>query len=55
MFDQGRPRSASGGNEAAACQRGKKVKFYRVTELITQMLEAREERLLGRPPRPRPG
>jgi DNA replication protein DnaC len=36
------------GLAAAACQRGKKVKFYRVTELITQMLEAREERLLGR-------
>jgi DNA replication protein DnaC len=33
---------------AAACQRGKKVKFYRVTELITQMLEAREDRVLGR-------
>jgi DNA replication protein DnaC len=36
------------GLAAAACRRGKKVKFYRVTELITQMLEAREERLLGR-------
>jgi DNA replication protein DnaC len=36
------------GLAAAACQRGKKVKFYRVTELLTQMLEAREERLLGR-------
>ena len=36
------------GLAAAACQRGKKVKFYRLTELITQMLEAREERLLGR-------
>ena len=36
------------GLAAAACQRGKKVRFYRVTELITQMLEAREERVLGR-------
>jgi DNA replication protein DnaC len=36
------------GLAAAACQRGKKVKFYRVTELITQMLEAREERVLAR-------
>jgi DNA replication protein DnaC len=36
------------GLAAAACQRGKKVKFYRVTELITQLLEAREERVLGR-------
>jgi DNA replication protein DnaC len=36
------------GLAAAACQRGKKVKFYRVTELLTQMLEAREDRVLGR-------
>lgn len=36
------------GLAAAACQRGKKVKFCRVTELITQLLEAREERVLGR-------
>jgi DNA replication protein DnaC len=36
------------GLAAAACQRGKKVRFYRVTELLTQMLEAREERVLGR-------
>jgi DNA replication protein DnaC len=36
------------GLAAAACQRGKKVRCYRVTELITQMLEAREERVLGR-------
>ena len=36
------------GLAAAACQRGKKVRFHRVTELLTQMLEAREERLLGR-------
>jgi DNA replication protein DnaC len=33
---------------AAACQRGKKVRFFRVTELLTQLLEAREERALGR-------
>jgi DNA replication protein DnaC len=31
-----------------ACGRGKRVRFYRVTELITQLLEAREERQLGR-------
>lgn len=31
-----------------ACQMGRKVRFYRVTELITQMLEAREERTLLR-------
>ena len=31
-----------------ACQSGRKVKFYRVSDLITQMLEAREERLLLR-------
>jgi DNA replication protein DnaC len=36
------------GLAASACQRGKKVRFYRVTELITAMLEAREERVLGR-------
>lgn len=36
------------GLAAAACQRGKKVRFFRVTELLTQLLEAREERLLGR-------
>jgi DNA replication protein DnaC len=36
------------GLAAAACQRGKKVRFYRVTELITAMLEAREERVLTR-------
>jgi DNA replication protein DnaC len=36
------------GLAAAACRRGKKVKFCRVTELITQLLEAREERALGR-------
>jgi len=36
------------GLAATACQRGKKVRFFRVTELLTQLLEAREERTLGR-------
>src|SRR5262249_10769765 len=36
------------GLAAAACQRGKRVRFFRVTELLTQLLEAREERALGR-------
>ncbi|HKI31195.1 MAG TPA: ATP-binding protein [Gemmataceae bacterium] len=36
------------GLAVAACQRGKKVRFLRVTELLTQLLEAREERVLGR-------
>jgi DNA replication protein DnaC len=31
-----------------ACARGKRVRFYRVTELATQLLETREERHLGR-------
>jgi DNA replication protein DnaC len=31
-----------------ACHRGKKVRFCRVTELITQMMEARDERMLTR-------
>jgi DNA replication protein DnaC len=31
-----------------ACGKGKRVRFYRVTELITQLMEAREERELGR-------
>ena len=31
-----------------ACARGKRVRFYRVTELATQLLEAREERHLSR-------
>jgi DNA replication protein DnaC len=31
-----------------ACTRGKRVRFYRVTELATQLLEAREERVLSR-------
>jgi DNA replication protein DnaC len=32
----------------AACGLGKKVRFYRVTQLITQLMEAREERQLMR-------
>jgi DNA replication protein DnaC len=36
------------GLAASACARGKKVRFFRVTELLTQLLEAREERVLGR-------
>ena len=31
-----------------ACTRGKKVRFWRVTELVTSLLEAREERVLTR-------
>lgn len=31
-----------------ACRRGKRVRFWRVTELVTHLLEAREERLLLR-------
>ena len=31
-----------------ACGRGKRVRFYRVTELVTQLMEAREERQLAR-------
>ena len=31
-----------------ACQMGKKVKFFRVSDLITQLLEAREEKVLIR-------
>jgi DNA replication protein DnaC len=31
-----------------ACHRGKKVRFCRITELITQMMEARDERTLSR-------
>ena len=30
----------------AACSQGKKVRFNRVTELITELLEVREERTL---------
>jgi DNA replication protein DnaC len=33
---------------AEACARGKRVRFFRVTELATQLLEAREERQLTR-------
>ena len=36
------------GLAVAACQRGKRVRFFRVSELLTQLLEAREERVLGR-------
>jgi len=36
------------GLAAGACQRGKKVRFFRVSELLRQLLEAREERGLGR-------
>jgi DNA replication protein DnaC len=31
-----------------ACQAGKRVKFFRVSDLITQLLEAREEKMLLR-------
>lgn len=31
-----------------ACERGKKVRFWRVTELLTSLMEAREERQLMR-------
>jgi DNA replication protein DnaC len=31
-----------------ACARGKRVRFFRVTELATLLLEAREERQLAR-------
>jgi DNA replication protein DnaC len=36
------------GIALSACQRGKKVRFYRVTELLTQLLEAREDKVRGR-------
>jgi DNA replication protein DnaC len=36
------------GKTHLACRRGKRVRFWRVTELVTQLLEAREERLLLR-------
>ena len=32
----------------AACQQGKKVRFWRVTELVTQLMEARDDRQLMR-------
>jgi DNA replication protein DnaC len=31
-----------------ACQMGKKVRFFRVSDLVTQLLEAKEEKLLLR-------
>ncbi len=31
-----------------ACGRGKRVRFHKVIELVTQMIEAREQRQLGR-------
>ncbi|MCZ6755931.1 MAG: IS21-like element helper ATPase IstB [Gemmatimonadetes bacterium] len=31
-----------------ACGRGKRVRFFRITELITQLMEARDQRDLGR-------
>src|SRR5262245_17187168 len=36
------------GLAACACGRGKRARFFRVTELATQLLEAREERVLSR-------
>jgi DNA replication protein DnaC len=36
------------GIALAACARGKKVRFYRVSELLTVLLEAREDKALGR-------
>ena len=36
------------GLAVAACHHGRRVRFYRVTELLTQLLEAREERGPGR-------
>ncbi len=32
----------------AACAQGKRVRFFRVTEIITQLIEAKEERQLQR-------
>jgi len=32
----------------AACSQGRKVRFFRVTELVTLLLEAKEERHLLR-------
>ncbi len=34
--------------EMAACLAGKKVRFFRVTELITTLIEARDEKLLAK-------
>jgi DNA replication protein DnaC len=36
------------GLAVEACSQGRRVRFYRVTDLVTQLLEAREERQLGR-------
>ena len=36
------------GLAAQACARGYKVRFFRVTELVTTLIEARDERTLGR-------
>src|SRR5216684_2673895 len=33
---------------ASACAKGYRVRFYRVTELVTQLIEARDERILLR-------
>jgi len=33
---------------AAACAMGKRVRFFRVTELVTELIEARDDRVLGR-------
>ena len=42
-------KDASGhGVGIEACRAGQKVRFCRVTELITQLMEAREETELGR-------
>ncbi len=37
-----------GGLAVEACGRGKRVRFWKVTELITHLIEAREERQLAR-------
>ena len=44
----GQPLAVAIALAAEACRRGKKVRFWRVTELVTQLLEAREERQLTR-------
>jgi DNA replication protein DnaC len=36
------------GLAAQACAKGYKVRFFRVTELVTALIEARDERTLGR-------
>ncbi len=46
----GKTHLATGRLAMEACVAGRKrVRFYRVTELATQLLEAREERQLSRP------